>query len=109
MATVAVYDESYALTELIGKMLEMFGYRAVLFENITSLAEAILLEKFDLVMVESKDGWKILGQQKAVPVVIMASYLDDEIEQVLYRLGAIRVMRMPITVQDVLDTVRELV
>ena len=109
MTTVAVYDESYALTELIGKMLETFGYQAVLFENITSLAEAVSQEGFDLVMVESKDGWRILDQQKDVPVVIMASYLDDEIEQVLYRLGAIRIMRMPITVEDVLDTVRELV
>ena len=109
MTTVAVYDESYALTEVIGRILERFGHRAVLFKSIASLVEAVSEQRVDLVMVESKDGWRILGQREDVPVVIMASYVDDRLEQMLYRRGATRVMRMPIAMADVVDTVRALV
>lgn len=109
MAVVAVYDEFHVLRKTLGQMLERAGHRPVVCESVKEMARGLTQGKFDLVLVEAKDGHRLLKQHRDVPVVMMAGYLTDFIENTLYELGAASVIGMPFDFDKVRETVGNLV
>ena len=109
MAVVAVYDEFQVLRKTLGQMLESAGHRAVVCESVKEMARGLTQGEFDLVLVEAKDGYPLLKQHRDVPVIMMAGYLTDFIENTLYELGAAKVIGMPFDFGKMRETIGSLV
>lgn len=94
-ASILVVDDEVASRELLARVLEQKGHRAVCAGSAEDAKELLAAERFDLVLMDHVlpgiTGLQALGELKGgarAPIYLMSGYVDAEFQKDALLLGA---------------------
>jgi CheY-like chemotaxis protein len=117
--TILVIDDTPDLQRSIIQFLNMEGYETVGAANGQEALDTLAHTIPDLVITDLlmpvMDGYSFIerikadAQLRAIPVVVFSAKPDDDSQDKALALGAVRFIRKPGSIDQILDTVNEII
>ena len=114
MNSILVIDDNSTCRDSMTKILEREGYSVQGVKDVPSALEALNVQPYDMLVCDyrmpGRTGLELLSElrqaRRAMPVVMVSAFADDDTEAAAKRLGAGVLLRKPFRRQQLVDEAR---
>lgn len=115
MARILIVDDEDCILRTTAILLESVGHSTVCVFNGREALNQLDVADFDLMLTDIRmlpvDGMELIrlsGSRKPkMPIIVISAYCSDQTEQAALKAGAIKYIRKPFKVDEVLDAVKD--